>query len=398
MRLRLNLDYRLIIYVFILLGIGLPMVFSASHLLAYRDYNDALYFFQRQAMWAVIGLVAMFVVSQIPYRVYQYFSVPLAFGMLAVLALVDIFGSLTNGARRWALEGSVQPSELAKLVVIIYVGHWLTSRRNRLSNILDGYLPFLLIVGVSAGLIALQPDLSTAIVLVVTAMAMFFAAGAPILQIIGTLFAVVGIGATMLYTVRWRMARLLIFIDPLKDKTGDGFQIYQMLLAMSSGGLTGHGFASLTGTVGYLPASHTDAIFAVVGNDFGFIGCTLVIILYALLAWRGMAIAQNAADQFGRILAVGISVWLASQALLNIASATASVPFTGIPLPFISLGGSALVSEMIGIGILLNIALSAPRVRQPNARMAASLGRPAAARGASPYTPGTNASSGQRTR
>jgi len=156
--------------------------------------------------------------------------------------------------------------------------------------------------------------------------------------------------------VPWRVTRLLIFMDPLKDKTGEGYQIYQMLLAMGSGGWTGNGFSSLTGTIGYLPASHTDAIFAVIGNDFGIVGCTVVVLLFVLLVRQGLKIAEHAPDAFGNLLATGITVWLISQALLNVASTTASIPFTGIPLPFISFGGSALVTSMAGIGVLLNIA------------------------------------------
>ncbi|MBI5878957.1 MAG: cell division protein FtsW [Chloroflexi bacterium] len=376
---RLNFDRWLLIFVFALIAIGVPTVYSSSHQWAYSAYDDAMFFLKRQMMWAVIGTVGMLMASQFPYAKLQRLSVPLALGIMFILLLVLVFGALTNGARRWLTDNaSIQPSEWAKLIVIIYVSHWLTKRHSRLNTIVDGFIPFLFIIGVSAGLIALQPDLSTSIVIVTTAMGMFFIAGAPLSQF-GTLGGIMAaLVFALLVSEPWRVARFMRFLEPLKDRTGDGYQIYQMLIALSNGGLTGNGFGTLSKTVEYLPASHTDAIFAVIGNDFGFVGCAVIVVLFAFLTWRCMTIALNAPDLFGRLLGMGIALWIGVQALLNIASATSTVPFTGIPLPFISLGGSALVAEMTGIGILLNIALSAPRVHQPNARMAASVGRPAA--------------------
>jgi cell division protein FtsW len=356
MTFRLNYDFRLVAIVSILLGIGLPMVFSASHLLAYRVYDDATYFLQKQLVWVGVGFATMFVFSQIPYTFWRRVSIVLMVGTIAVLAALLALASVNNGARRWLSEGSFQPSEVAKLVTIIYVGHWLNSRKSQLSHVTYGLIPFYFIVGGVAGLVISQPDLSTAIVVVAAALAMFFVAGAPLLQLFVSTIGVSAVAVGFLvFLVPWRLQRLLIFIDPLRDKSGEGYQIYQMLLAMGSGGWTGNGFSSLTGTIGYLPASHTDAIFAVVGNDFGLIGCSFVILMFVLLARRGLLIAERAPDAFGNMLATGITVWLASQALLNIASTTSSIPFTGIPLPFISFGGSALVSAMAGIGVLLNI-------------------------------------------
>jgi cell division protein FtsW len=332
------------------------MVFSASHLLAYRVYDDATYFLQKQLVWVGVGFATMFVFSQIPYTFWRRVSIVLMVGTIAVLSALLALASVNNGARRWLSEGSFQPSEVAKLVTIIYVGHWLNSRKSQLSHVTYGLIPFYIIVGGVAGLVISQPDLSTAIVVVVAALAMFFVAGAPLLQLFVSTIGVSGVAVGFLvFLVPWRLQRLLIFIDPLRDKSGEGYQIYQMLLALGSGGWTGNGFSSLTGTIGYLPASHTDAIFAVVGNDFGLIGCSFVILMFVLLARRGLLIAERAPDAFGNMLATGITVWLASQALLNIASTTSSIPFTGIPLPFISFGGSALVSAMAGIGVLLNI-------------------------------------------
>jgi cell division protein FtsW len=353
---RWNLDFRLVGIVAVLIAIGLPMVLSASHLLSYRDYGQPTYYLQKQSMWVAIGFAAMFVFSQIPYTFWRRVSILLMASTVATLIGVLAFAAVNNGARRWLSDGSFQPSEVAKLVTVIYVGHWLASRKDKLGRVSYGLIPFYVIVGGVAGLVIIQPDLSTAIVLVLTALAMFFVAGAPVGQLLLSSIALSGVAGGMLVLyVPWRVTRLLIFMDPLKDKTGEGYQIYQMLLAMGSGGWTGNGFSSLTGTIGYLPASHTDAIFAVIGNDFGIVGCTVVVLLFVLLVRKGMQIAEHAPDAFGNLLGTGITVWLISQALLNVASTTASIPFTGIPLPFISFGGSALITAMAGIGVLLNI-------------------------------------------
>lgn len=354
---RTRADFRLVAIVAALLGIGLPMVFSASHLLAYRDFGSALYFLQRQTVWAVLGIAIMILFRRVPYTLWRRLSIVLMTATMLALVAILIIGTVSNGARRWLSEGSFQPSEIAKLVTIIYVAHWVASRKDKLRNISYGLIPFYVIVGGVAGLVILQPDLSTAIVIVVSAIAMYFVAGAPIGQLLLSSLVISGVaGSALVLLVPWRLSRLLIFMDPLKDKTGDGYQIYQMLVAMSSGGLTGNGFSSLTGTIGYLPASHTDAIFAVIGNDFGLVGCALVILLFLLLAREGLRIAEHAPDPFGNLLATGITIWLIAQAILNIASTTATIPFTGIPLPFISFGGSALIAAMAGVGVLLNIA------------------------------------------
>ncbi len=363
---RLTLDFKLLLVVGALLGMGLPMVFSASHLLAYRDFSDPTYFLQKQGVWTLLGILVMLLFAYIPYRFWQHVSIPMMLITLVALGALLAMSVAHFGARRWITEGSFQPSEVAKLVTIIYVAHWLASRRKQLRHFTYGLIPFYLIVGGVAALVIMQPDLGTAIVIVAASIAMFFVAGAPLGQLIVSSLALCGAALfALVFWTPWRLARLQIYADPLKDKTGDGYQIYQMLLAMSSGGWFGNGFSSLTGTIGYLPASHTDAIFAVVGNDFGIAGCVLLLVLFGLLARQGLLIAQNTRDLFGNLLATGITVWLLGQALLNIASTTASIPFTGIPLPFISFGGSALVSAMAGIGVLLNIARHGRVINQP---------------------------------
>ncbi len=353
-----------------LLAIGVPMVFSASHLLAFRDFGDATYFLQRQSLWVLIGVAVMLGISRVPYRLWQRVSVPLMLLTIAVLLGMLLMSVVHFGARRWLSEGSIQPSEVAKLVTVIYVAHWLASRRDQLQQLTYGLIPFYVIVGGVAVLVVTQPDLGTTIVIVAASLAMFFVAGAPVGQLVLSSVTLCGAaGAALLLGSSWRLSRLAVFLDPLKDRTGDGYQIFQMLLAMGSGGLFGNGFSSLTGTIGYLPASHTDAIFAVLGNDFGIVGCALLLVLFALLARQGLLIAQHAGDLFGYLLATGVTVWLCGQALLNIASTTASIPFTGIPLPFSSFGGSALVSAMAGVGVLLSIARASRAARRSMGQM-----------------------------
>jgi len=307
----------------------------------------------------------MLVMSRIPYMFWRRMSIMLMGMTMVALVGILVFAAINNGARRWLSEGSFQPSEVAKLVTVIYIAHWLATRKDQLQHISYGLIPFYCIIGGIAGLVVLQPDLSTGLVIVIIALAMFYVAGAPVLQLVvsGTILGSL-VGFSLVALVPWRWSRLLIFMDPLKDKLGEGYQIYNMLRAMSSGGLFGNGFSTLSSNIGYLPASHTDAIFAVIGNDFGLMGCALVVVLFGLLAWRGLCIAEHAPDAFSQLMATGITAWLIGQALLNIASTTASIPFTGIPLPFISFGGSALISAMGGVGVLLSIARARAVVAQ----------------------------------
>jgi len=374
---RLSFDLPLLLLVAALIGIGLPTVFSASNAFIFYGTNDTMYFLKRQLGFVALGVIALAFFSQFNYRWLRFPALAALAGIMGVLGVLRLFAGTTNGAVRWVMDGSIQPSEWAKPIVIVYVSYWLSLRRDMLHRWMDGFWPFMFMIGLSALLILAQPDLSTAIVIIATALAMFFVAGAPLSQLLVLTMMAAGMGAYMMWAESWRLARLLRFMDPLADSSGDHYQAYQIILALGNGGLTGNGFSSLFSTVGFVPVSHTDAIFAVIGNDFGMLGCVLVIVLFSALIWQGMSVALNAPDLFGRLIGIGITSWFGVQAFLNMASVTSLIPFTGIPLPFISLGGSALVTEMAAVGILLNISSMTPRVHKANARMASSVSRPA---------------------
>jgi cell division protein FtsW len=348
-------DYLLIIVMAALLIVGLMMVYSATFALGYQLYGQPAYFFIRQALWMGIGLIAMIVTARIEYHTWRTWSIPIMAGALLLLGLVLAVGSDRFGGQRWLLNGSIQPSEMAKLAVIIYIADWLSSKGPRIRRVTYGLIPFAILLGFVTGLIMLQPDFSTAVLIAVTAVGMFFIAGGDLWQMIasgilgGTTFAL------LITRSEYRMARITSFLNPLGDHLGNNYQIRQILIALGSGGITGLGLGASRQKFGYIPASHTDGIFAILGEELGLVGCLVVIALFAFLAYRGFRVAMVAPDAFGTVLAGGITCSLIVQALINIAVVTATAPFTGIPLPFISFGGSSLVISMTGVGLLLAI-------------------------------------------
>ncbi|MBN1218774.1 MAG: putative lipid II flippase FtsW [Anaerolineae bacterium] len=350
-------DYLLIIAVVALLIVGLMMIYSATFALGYQLHNQPTYYFIRQLLWLGIGLLAMIICARVEYHTWRRFSIPIMAFVILLLGLVLVIGEMRFGGRRWLLHGSIQPSELSKLAIIIYIADWLSSKGDeQIRKINYGLIPFAILLGFISGLIILQQDLSTAVLIAGTALAMFFIAGGSLWQIVVS----VGVAGTMIafFITRssYRLARIVTFLDPLNnDPTGDGYQIYQILIALGSGGLTGLGLGSSRQKFGYIPASHTDGIFAILGEELGLLGCLVVIGLLAFLAYRGFRIALEAGDPFGRVLAAGITCGLIFQAIVNVGVITASLPFTGIPLPFISFGGSSLVVSMASIGLLLAV-------------------------------------------
>ena len=348
-------DYLLIIIVAALLIVGLMMVYSATFVLGYQLYGQPTYFFIRQALWMALGLIAMIVTALIEYHTWRRWSIPIMAGALLLLGLVLVIGSDRFGGQRWLLKGSIQPSELAKLAVIIYIADWLSSKGARIRHVTYGLVPFAILLGFVAGLIMLQPDFSTAMLIALTAIAMFFIAGGDLWQMIAS--GILG-GATFTLLItrsEYRLERITSFLNPMGDQLGSNYQVRQILIALGSGGITGLGLGASRQKFGYIPASHTDGIFAILGEELGLIGCLVVIALFALLAYRGFRVAIAAPDAFGTVLASGVTCSLIFQALINIAVVTATAPFTGIPLPFISFGGSSLVISMTGVGLLLAI-------------------------------------------
>ncbi len=349
-----RIDYPLIIILTSLLLIGLLMVYSSSFEFGYIEFDQPTHFFGRQIIWALLGTAGMIVMMSIDYHTWRRFSIPMMGGALLLLALLLIVGQERFGSVRALFGGSVQPSELSKLVIIIYVADWLSSKGERLRMVTYGLIPFAILIGVVAGLIVMQPDFSTAILIVVTAVAMFFIAGADIVQLgIGLLFG----GATFGFLIsrsEHALARVKVYLGSLGGANA-GYHIQRSLSALESGGVTGVGLGDGIHKLGILPLAHNDSIFAVLGEELGLIGCLLVVGLFVALAYRGFQIALEAPDDFGTVLAAGLTCWLIFQALIHVAVTTAIMPFTGIPLPFISYGGSSLAVSMAGVGLLLGI-------------------------------------------
>lgn len=352
-------DYILFYSVLALLGMGVVMVYSASAVSANVNFNDSYYFLKRQMIWAALGLAAMGFTMNVDYHVWQKFAKPILYFTIFLLALVLIpgMGKVVNGARRWLGAGSfyIQPSEIAKLSMVLFMAFNLTKYQDRLKSFGKGLLPQLLILLLIFGLILKEPDLGTALSIAGTVFVLFFIAGAKLLHL-GSLAAagVAGVTAAVLMEP-YRLKRLIAFSDPWADPLDTGYHIIQSLYAIGSGGLFGVGLGRSREKFLYLPEPHTDFIFSILGEELGLIGTITVLILFFLFAWRGLKIAMSAADIYGSILATGLTTMILLQALMNIAVVTASMPVTGIPLPFLSFGGSALIFTLAGVGILLNV-------------------------------------------
>ncbi|MBX4187509.1 MAG: putative lipid II flippase FtsW [Candidatus Doudnabacteria bacterium] len=353
-------DYTLLGIVLILLVFGLLTLSSASSVIAHENFGNNNYYFFRQLMFGVVpGLIAMYFASKIHYLKWQTFA-PL-FVIIGILLLLAVFipgvGFGVGSSNMWIdLKYFLfQPSELMKLVVIIYLASWYDKRAVHAQDLYYGFLPSLAIVGLIAGLIILQPDLGTMIILCLIAATMFFIGGVKLKY----LFSVSSIGAIFIWIMvkaaPYRLNRITAFFNPEIDTRGISYQINQALLAIGSGGLWGYGLGQSRQKYNYLPETIGDSIFAVMAEEMGFVRITIVLLLFLLLAFRGFKIAKNAPDTFSKLVTVGITSWIIIQAIINIGGITAVIPLTGVPLPFISYGSTAMVVSLLGIGILLNI-------------------------------------------
>jgi cell division protein FtsW len=335
------------------------MVYSTTFDLGLQWHDKATYFFEKQLIAMVIGIAMALILMRFDYHGLRRWSVPLLLATLVLLVVVLLFGERILGARRGLYAGSIQPSEIAKIAVILYITHWLSSKGDRIKNLTYGLMPFSVITGVVCALIVLQPDIGTAALIGMIAFTLFFIAGADLKQ-----FAIAGVlgGGIFFFlvtTLPHAAARIESWEHALKDPTQAGWQVQQAVVALGIGGWFGVGLGESTQKFGPLPAAHTDGVFAILGEELGFFGCLLVILLLVMLAWRGIRTALGARDGYGFLLAVGITGWLIIQSLINMAVITAVMPFTGMPLPFLSYGGSSLAISLIGIGILLSISRDA---------------------------------------
>jgi cell division protein FtsW len=351
-----SVDYVLVLAVVMLLLLGLVMVYSASQ---FATPGDPGYWFRHQIVWAMLGGIALLVTSRVEYRLWRRVALPGMVLALVLLVAVLVAGHTIYGAQRWLHVGlfSFQPSELTKLVLALYVADWLARKGDAVRTLLNGLLPFAALTGVVLALILLQNDLGTSIVVAVLAVAMFYAAGANLLQLLPTL-TLGGLATFVLATgSSFRRARLDAFLHPLPAGCADAasYQICQGLISLGSGGLFGRGLGDSVQKAGYLPNPFTDSIFAITGEELGLVGCLFILGLFGLLAFRGLRVSRRAPDAFGALLACGLTCWLLAQAAINIGSVVDALPFTGVPLPFVSFGGSSLVTSLAAVGILLNI-------------------------------------------
>jgi len=353
-------DYVILAVVMALLVLGLITVYSASFALGQLEYNNVTYFVARQAVWAVLGLAAMVILMRTDYhmlrQVSPYLMAAAMVGLLAVL--IPGLGAERNGASRWIALGPlppVQPSEFAKLALIVYVSAWLTSHKREVKSFAMGFAPFVLLVGLVAGLVMLEPDMGTTLIIVLTMVTLFFVAGGSLTHLSALMLIGAVMGGFLILAGQYRLDRIFGFTSAEQDPAGRGFHILQLLIALGSGGIHGLGIGASRQKFFYVPGSHTDGVFAIIGEEMGFIGAVLVIALFAFLIYRGLRAVVHARDDFGALLTVGVLSWIGYQTLINIGGITRSIPLTGVPLPFLSYGGSALAALLAGIGIVLSV-------------------------------------------
>ena len=353
-------DQRLVAFITLgLVAFGLVMVYSATSASAALGNGDPMSYLKRQAAYALIGLVFMIVASRFDYHRFRYLAPPFLLVALVLCTAVLALGPAINGARRWFVFGpaSFQPSELAKLALCLFASAYL-ARRRAPRTLGELFKPLGLLTGVFCALIVIEPDLGTTITLCGMMLAILLVAGVPTRLLLTATLAATAVGTLAIWFEPYRRARFFSFLNPWSDAQGSGFQIVQATIGIGSGGVTGVGLGQGVGKVSYLPEAHTDMIFAVIGEELGLVGSTFVIAAFAALALVGFRIALRCPDRFGKLLAAGITALVCGQAAINLAATLGIAPLTGIPLPFVSYGGSSLVVLLAAVGVLLNIAVN----------------------------------------
>ena len=364
------------VLVTVLCVFGLVMVGSASPVVSLLTYDSPWTIFFRQVLWMVVGIGALLVFARIDYRTWRRWSVPLVVGTVCLLVavLVPGLGVTAGGSSRWIGFGllRLQPSELMKLAMVVFAADIVVKRMDRDAPAKQVIAPVMGVLVVSAALIIKQPDMGTAMVLSCIAFGILFMSGVPLAPLTKVLVAFVAIAVVFAFSDSYRRDRILSFVNPGAHQSGTGYQVWQSLIGLGSGHLFGLGLGGGREKWGTLPNAHTDFIFSVVGEELGLVGAVVVLLLFLALAWYGFQAAGRAPDRFGSLLAVGVTIWITSQAVINIGAVIGVLPVTGIPLPFISFGGSSLVITLAAVGILLNIAVqerSGPRARPQRRRL-----------------------------
>jgi cell division protein FtsW len=351
---------------FILVAIGVGMIYSASAVMAQKRFGDSTYFLTRQLLWFAVGLALLLVVARLDHRSLRAWALPLLLiGLIGVIAvLIPHVGIMVKGARRWLRFGSltIQPAELAKVGVILYLAHYLAKKGNRIGDFRRGFLPPLMVVGVITGLVVIEPDLGTAAVIGLVALGLLFVGGARLGHLAGIGLAALCALYILIMRAPYRRQRMASFLDPWSDPTGAGFQVTQSFLALGGGGPFGVGLGEGRQKLFYLPEPHTDFVLSALGEELGFVGAAAVVLLLGLFVAKGLMIAMTATDPFGRYLALGVSFMVGFHTLINVGVITGLLPTKGLPLPFLSYGGSSLVVNMVGTGILMSVSRDRPPI------------------------------------
>ena len=355
---KLQSDKWLFLATLALVCVSVVMVYSASALVALERFQQPYLFVTKQVMWALLGIAVLTIVMRIDYRTYR--NETLIWSLLAfvaVLLIAVLFAKPVNGSRRWfGVAGfGIQPSELAKLAVIGFTAMILERRMHRVNEIRYSLLPIGIITGALVGLVLIEPDLGTAVTLLIVAGLMIFTAGLSVRYIAGGVLLSLPALYVLVWSAEYRRRRLLAFMDPWADPLGDGFQIIQSLIAIGTGGVFGRGLMAGVQKLFYLPEPHTDFIFAVIGEELGLIGTSIILACFCVIAWRGLRTSMYAPDGFGAFLAIGITAMIAVQAFVNMSVVLGLLPTKGITLPLVSGGGSSLLVNLLALGVLLNI-------------------------------------------
>ncbi|MBU0597860.1 putative lipid II flippase FtsW [Patescibacteria group bacterium] len=353
-------DYQIVIVIFIILIYGLIMLASSSSVISFEKFGDSNYLLKHQLLYGVlIGVVGFLIASKINYQIWRKLGLPLL--VVNILLLLAVFipgiGYEYGGAKRWIDLGPtiLQPTELLKLTFILYLSTLFAKNKEGIKDAAFGLIPFVVIVGSIIFLIMLQPDMGTMVTIAIIAVVIFFTAGAPIKHLFWLLIGASGLFFILIKIAPYRAARLTVFLNPALDPQGVGYHINQALLAIGSGGIFGLGLGHSRQKYLYLPEVTGDSIFAIIAEELGLIFSLVLIVLFLVFMFRGLLVAKNSMDNFGKLTAVGITSWIVLQAFINIAAMVTLIPLTGIPLPFISYGSSALATSLIAVGILVNI-------------------------------------------
>ena len=352
----------ILVITIILICIGLVMIYSASTIYAQEKFNDGMFFLQRHLLFLFIGGILCFFILCFDYKRFKNFSKPLLIFtlLLLILLLVPGVGRSVSGAQRWFRFGrfSFQPSEMANVVLILYVAEFISRKQNLLANFVNGFLPVMLVLGLACGLILLQPDLGTALAIFIVVGILLYIGGTSVSYLFFTVLASLPLLYVMIFSVPYRKMRILAFLNPWNDPAGSGFQIIQSQIALGSGGFLGKGLGASRQKLFFLPAAHTDFIFSIIGEELGFFGIAGIILLFILLLLCALKAIKDCHDPFGYYLGLGLILSIVLRAFINIAVVCAMLPTKGLPLPFISYGGSSLIFDMISIALILNISRS----------------------------------------